>query len=130
MHPTFVKYVALLFALVGCQALPLQGCQQAQSRNEQPISAKPEPYLVKAEKLGEYTPEQISERFTSLPQLELLTRYPVSVYRLVYRTQTADGKFTQASGALLVPNAKSALPILSQQHGTIENDRSAPSNYN
>jgi dipeptidyl aminopeptidase/acylaminoacyl peptidase len=60
-----------------------------------------------------------------------LVNYPVRVYRLTYRTRTPEGQETTASGAVLVPVAAMALPVLSYQHGTLlpSSESQAPSYY-
>ena len=41
-----------------------------------------------------------------------------SAYRITYRTADTDGKEVVASGAVFIPDAKSAFPILNYNHGT------------
>lgn len=41
-----------------------------------------------------------------------------SAYRITYRTADTDGREVVASGAVFIPDAKSAFPILNYNHGT------------
>jgi pimeloyl-ACP methyl ester carboxylesterase len=87
------------------------------------------PVLVQADLIGEYTPSQIANRIGNRPEISLFTKYKVKVYKITYRTTNVDNKPVQASGALLVPVADKPLPLISHQHGTITDNKHAPSNY-
>ncbi len=60
----------------------------------------------------------------------LVPRYEVINHRLTYRTIDAQGRPIVASGLVSVPvkSAGAKSPVLSYQHGTIEQDKEAPSN--
>ena len=81
--------------------------------------------------IGEYSATTLSSRVQGVPLAGSLVRYPIRVYRLTYRTHTPEGSETTASGAVLVPVASAALPVLSYQHGTLEprSEGQAPSYY-
>lgn len=92
-------------------------------------------YLVSYEKL---TPEPISTGALGL-LIKLagdlaknfdtnLLRYRVDIYKVVYKT-TYKGQEIHASGACLIPRADNAVPMLSYQHGTIFENKDAPSEY-
>lgn len=93
-------------------------------------------YLVSSEKIAQLTKEQI---VTQLTQSGLATGLPVSlnaiiqngctVYKLTYHTKNVDGTAVDASGAVLVPDRSGSLSMLSVQHGTILEDRLAPSAF-
>ncbi len=96
--------------------------------------ATPE-YLISYEKL---TPEPVSTDALGL-LLKLagdvaqgfdsnLLKYRVDIYKVVYKTKY-KGKEIEASGACLIPVADKALPLLSYQHGTIFENKDAPSEY-
>ncbi|GAB4054162.1 alpha/beta hydrolase family protein [Spirosoma litoris] len=86
--------------------------------------------LVTSTLLGEYTTAQLRSRFTGTnAALQLFIRYGIKVYRLEYITTNTDGKSIKASGALIIPNVPTAVPLLSMQHGTITSESDAPSNF-
>ncbi|WP_235917447.1 alpha/beta hydrolase family protein [Hymenobacter busanensis] len=91
----------------------------------------PETRLVGSTLIGEYSPATLAGRVASIPLAGALVKYPVRAYRLTYSTRNTDGRNVTASGALLVPVAPQALPLLSYQHGTIQPDEEnhAPSYY-
>jgi len=62
-------------------------------------------------------------------QITALTVYPVHVYKVIYKT-TYRGVEKRASGAVIIPETNgTAIPLISCQHGTICDDKKAPSNY-
>lgn len=63
------------------------------------------------------------------PVYALLLQQGIKVRKLVYKTKNWDGSDIQASGLLIIPTTTNAVPMISQQHGTITDDASAPSNY-
>ena len=81
--------------------------------------------------IGEYSAATLAGRVQGVPLAGALVRYPIRAYRLTYRTRTPEGTETTASGAVLVPVATGALPVLSYQHGTIapSSETQAPSYY-
>jgi pimeloyl-ACP methyl ester carboxylesterase len=81
--------------------------------------------------IGEYSAATLASRAASVPLVGALVNYPIKVYRLTYRTRTPEGQETTASGAVLVPVASQALPVLSYQHGTLtpSSEGQAPSYY-
>ena len=81
--------------------------------------------------IGEYSTATLAGRVSALPLAGALVKYPIKVYRLTYRTRTPEGQETTASGAVLVPTAPAALPVLSYQHGTLtpSSEGQAPSYY-
>jgi pimeloyl-ACP methyl ester carboxylesterase len=81
--------------------------------------------------IGEYSAATLASRASAVPLVGALVQYPIRVYRLTYRTRTPEGQETTASGAVLVPVATTALPVLSYQHGTLvpSSEGQAPSYY-
>ncbi len=96
-----------------------------------PPVAPAAPVLVGSTLIGEYTPAQLADRVSDIPLAGSLARYSVKVYRLTYTTRNTDGQAVTASGALLVPVAPAAVPVISYQHGTLQPDEEnrAPSYY-
>lgn len=86
----------------------------------------------KAQKLASFTPQQISAAVSDLGVAipDELFKYEVSLYRLNYQTIDGYGKKVTASGVVAIPNkgANVPSPLLSFQHGTIFQDKEAPSN--
>lgn len=67
----------------------------------------------------------------SILSVPLVPQTGVSIYKLVYRTIDIHGNLTQASGALLLPDAiTNALPLIGYQHGTSALKTDVPSNLN
>ena len=97
----------------------------------QPATPAIEARLVSSTFIGEYSPQALAGRVSGVPLVGSLVRYPVRVYKLTYTTRNTDGQTITASGALLLPVAAGALPLLSYQHGTIRPDEEAraPSYY-
>lgn len=65
----------------------------------------------------------------SMIPLTILPLYPVTFYRVTYRTVDPAGNLTIASGLLLVPakGANGTSPVLSWQHATMTSEMEAPS---
>lgn len=123
-----IKSISALF-LAGCLLLIAPtGCRQTGEPDSLlPASTRT---LVSSSLIGEFSTNQLRGRFSgaSAP-LQFFIRYGIKAYRLEYTTTNTDGKVVKASGALLVPVAPTALPLLSMQHGTITSDSDAPSNF-
>ncbi len=87
--------------------------------------------LTDSKLIGEYSTATLAGRVATVPLVGALAKYPIKVYRLTYRTRTPEGQETTASGAVLVPTASQALPVLSYQHGTLQpsSEGQAPSYY-
>ncbi|RYE13341.1 MAG: hypothetical protein EOP51_29935, partial [Sphingobacteriales bacterium] len=119
MPTRFIKqFLLIAFVLTGFIS-PLSGCQPAPDNKVAATGTEnTSPHLLSAEFIDEITAEEIGKRFEKLPQVGLLTRYAVKVYRLEYRTTGPNGTETKASGAILVPVTEQPLPLLSHQHGT------------
>jgi len=117
-------YVALLVA---------PACK---STSADPVAAIPTPpaaatVLTGSTLIGEYSAATLAGRVAAVPLAGALVKYPIRAYRLTYRTHTPEGQETTASGAVLVPVATAALPVLSYQHGTLipTSENQAPSYY-
>ncbi|MFZ1388081.1 MAG: hypothetical protein WBP46_07470 [Thiolinea sp.] len=86
----------------------------------------------KAQKLKTFTAQQVSSAVSDLGVAipDNLFKYQVSLYRLTYQTVDGYGKAVTASGVVAVPNkgVYVSSPLLSFQHGTIFQDKEAPSN--
>jgi alpha-beta hydrolase superfamily lysophospholipase len=102
-----------------------------------PTTATPAPtapsatVLTGSTLIGEYSTATLASRVSAIPLAGALVQYPIKVYRLTYHTRTPEGQETTASGAVLVPTATMALPVLSYQHGTLtpSSESQAPSYY-
>ncbi|AQG78678.1 alpha/beta hydrolase family protein [Spirosoma montaniterrae] len=104
------------------------GCQKPGS--ETPTAPAPARTLLSSSLIGEYSATQLRSRFTGASSaLQLFIRHGIKVYRLEYSTVNTDGKPIKASGAVIIPTATTAMPLLSMQHGTIQNDADAPSYF-
>ncbi|MEE4176030.1 MAG: lipase family protein [Bacteroides sp.] len=95
----------------------------------------PEPYepiyLESYEKVMTLSREEVQELITSgglfPPAASAFVQYGVTAVRITYHTIDVEGEPILASGALLVPQANAAMPMLSFQHGTLANASEAPS---
>ena len=90
--------------------------------------------LVSSTLVKELTKEQLVTLLTPTlgSQASLFVRTGVKQYKVVYKTKNTDGTEIQASGALIVPTGTvfpDPLPLVSYQHGTIFDDKQAPSYY-
>jgi pimeloyl-ACP methyl ester carboxylesterase len=118
----------LVSALFGLAALAPSACRE--QTQAEAVAAPPARTLVDAQLLGTYTPDQLRSRYNGATSfLRILTRYGIRAYKLTYHTINTDGTSIIASGAVLVPDTKDSLPLISMQHGTIAGDEQAPSNY-
>ncbi|WP_020605482.1 alpha/beta hydrolase family protein [Spirosoma spitsbergense] len=119
--------VTLLFAGYLVLAVPT-GCRQ--SNESDPLAPASTRTLVSSSLIGEFSTAQLRSRFSGVTApLQFFIRYGIKAYRLEYTTTNTDGKTIKASGALLVPTAQAAFPLLSMQHGTITSDSDAPSYF-
>lgn len=114
----------------------LNGCGNSSSSDPIPQVNK---YLVSSTLIGEYSKTSLQSRADGLtggvsnPVVTIfvssLLKYDIKAYKIVYKTKNTDGTEIQASGALIIPSTTEAIPMISQQHGTIRTDTQAPSNY-
>ncbi len=66
--------------------------------------------------------------FGELPrEISLFIRHDVLVYRIIYETIDLDNNPVLASGALVLPDIRDPMPLISFQHGTITEEEDAPS---
>ncbi|GAB2590043.1 hypothetical protein GCM10027190_43670 [Spirosoma areae] len=87
-------------------------------------------YLVSSTSIATLTKDQLAAQAAVInPIYAALLRQGISVVKLVYKTKNWDGSDIQASGLLLLPTTTDAVPMISQQHGTIFSDADAPSNF-
>lgn len=114
----------------------LNGCNHASITDPVPVNK----YLVNGSLIGQYDKASLQTRangFTggvSNPTITLfvnaLLKYDIKAYKILYKTKNTDGMEIEASGALIIPTVNGeAIPMISQQHGTIRTDAQAPSNY-
>jgi len=105
------------------------GCRT--SADADPAASAPARTLVSSSLITEITAAQLRSRYTGTSAvLQFFIRYGVKAYRLDYNTTNTDGTKIKASGAVLIPSdVPTALPMLSLQHGTIQSDSDAPSNF-
>lgn len=106
------------------------GCQTSSVLD--PVApAAPEKTLISSSLISEVSPSQLRGRYTGVTAVfQLFVRYGIEAYRLEYTTTNTDGKKINASGVVIVPkDANRQLPLLSMQHGTIQNDADAPSYF-
>jgi pimeloyl-ACP methyl ester carboxylesterase len=124
MKTKCLKYFIVSFSLV----FITWSCDKQVQVDPQPL------VLVSSTLVKELTKEQlIAVLAPSLgAQASLFVSTGVKQYKVVYKTKNTDGTEIQASGALIVPTgakATTALSMVSYQHGTIFDDKQAPSYY-
>lgn len=128
---TFRNYHLLLLLLF----IVVNGCQTI-TTDPTPV---PDKYLVSSELIGSFTKASLQSRADGITGgatnpliiafVNTLLKYDIKAYKIVYKTKNTDGTEIQASGALIIPTTTDAVPMISQQHGTIRTDIQAPSNY-
>ncbi len=92
-------------------------------------SEQPAPqYFVSATQITELSKAAIDARLNN-PLTSALTKFPVKVYKIVYKTKDVNNNDIQASGAILVPTTTDKVALLSYQHGTLAGESEAPSNF-
>jgi alpha-beta hydrolase superfamily lysophospholipase len=122
------KSILTLLVIGGVLLAAPSGCKTKET--SEPVTPAPAQRLVSSSLIGEYSPSQLRSRYTGINSLfQALIVNGINVYRLEYKTTNTDGKTVMASGALIVPDAATAAPLLSMQHGTIGGDSEAPSYY-
>ena len=130
IKPIFKPYYLILSVIF----FVVTSCGTSTTPDPTPASDK---YLVSSSLIGSYTKSSLSSRaddfsggnpiVTSI--VVGLLKYDIKAYKIIYKTKNTDGTEIQASGALIIPTTTDAVPMISQQHGTIRTDISAPSNY-
>jgi pimeloyl-ACP methyl ester carboxylesterase len=90
-------------------------------------------YLVSVSKIGDFTKEQLNERFnikTGLDYLQPLDKYTISVYKIVYKTKFINDSEVLASGCVIIPKDEHVPSMISMEHGDLLTAESlAPSYY-
>jgi pimeloyl-ACP methyl ester carboxylesterase len=90
-------------------------------------------YLVSVTKIGDFTKEQLNDRFndkSGLSYLAALDKYTISVYKIEYKTKFINDSLVLASGCMIIPQNTPAASMISLEHGDILNiENFAPSNY-
>ncbi|MBC8082161.1 MAG: alpha/beta fold hydrolase [Hymenobacter sp.] len=129
-NPDFRRLRLALLLWAGLSVAAGSGCTK-ETAPQPAAPAVPETHLLSSALIGEYSPAALAGRVAGIPLAGALVRYPIRVYKLTYSTRNTDGQLVTASGALLVPVAPQALPLLSYQHGTISpvDEARAPSYY-
>jgi len=84
-------------------------------------------------KSGRYISSELLATYSNndIDILDLDTKYPVKVYRVVYETKNIDGQFIDASGIVTIPqkSAQDKSPTLMFHHGTTYENRFVPSEF-
>lgn len=111
----------LLMAPTGCQTSGVVA----------PTTPAPARTLIGSSLISEVSAAQLRGRYTGPSAVfQFFVRYGIRAYRLDYTTTNTDGTKIKASGAIIIPvDAPTAAPLLSMQHGTIQSDSDAPSNF-
>lgn len=105
------------------------GCQTSSVLD--PVAPAAGRVLISSSLITESTPSQLRGRYTGVSAVfQFFVRFGIRAYRLEYTTTNSDGTKINASGVVIVPtDAGKAVPLLSMQHGTIQNDADAPSYF-
>ncbi|MCX6214006.1 lipase family protein [Spirosoma sp.] len=126
MNLRYVLKASRSFSVAFFIALYLVGCT-SKTTDPQPAADQ---YLVSSSNVATISKDQLVTQASAIsPLYALLLKQGISVVKLVYKTKNWDGTAIQASGLLIVPNTTTAVPMISQQHGTIFDDADAPSNF-
>jgi predicted esterase len=122
MKHSFLTHFKIIFSLI----IIFQSCER---KAKEPISPK---FLVSSTLVKEQTRDELITSLgqTAAAQAALFIRAGVKQYKIVYKTKNTDGTEIQASGALIIPTGiTTPLPLVSYQHGTIFDDKLAPSYF-
>jgi pimeloyl-ACP methyl ester carboxylesterase len=122
MKTKLFKYFIISFTLV----FVTWSCDKSKNENPQPQ------VLVSSTLVKELTKEQLIAAIGSSlgSQASLFIRSGVKQYKVVYKTKNTDGTEIQASGAVIIPTGiTTPLSLVSYQHGTIFDDKQAPSYF-
>jgi pimeloyl-ACP methyl ester carboxylesterase len=124
------KSLLILLLVCGVVVVAPTGCQP--SGISDPAAPVPARTLISSSLISDVSAAQLRNRYTGPTALfRLFVRYGVRAYRLEYNTTNSDGKPIKASGAVIIPtDVATSVPLLSMQHGTIQNDADAPSYFN
>ncbi|WP_394991339.1 alpha/beta hydrolase family protein [Emticicia sp.] len=122
MQTKYYKYFIIYISLT----LVTWSCGKVATPDPEPV------VLVSSTLVKELTKEQLiaSLSLTLGSQVSLFVQGGVKQYKIVYKTKNTDGTEIQASGAVIIPvgaTLSGPLPLLSYQHGTIFDDKQAPS---
>ncbi len=124
MKTQYFKYIIISFSLTFITL----SCGKVATPDPEPI------VLVSSTLVKELSKEQFVAQISASmgSSVALFVGGGVKQYKLVYKTKNTDGTEIQASGAVIIPVGTSAaltgaLPLLSYQHGTIFDDKQAPS---
>lgn len=125
MHKNNIQYplVIIIFFII-----TLASCERVR---DEPLSDPG--YFMDSELLVSLDKDEISILMNDysdlIPFASLLIRYNIRVYKITYKTIDTDNKPVTASGALVVPENKNPMSLVSFQHGTIREEKDAPSNF-
>ncbi len=124
MKTTFFKYIIITFSLVTIT----WSCDKSTVETAEPQT------LVSSTLVKELTKDQLIAAVTPVlgSAAQLFVRSGARQYKVVYKTKNTDGTDIQASGAIIVPVGAAfpdPLPVVSYQHGTIFDDKQAPSYF-
>lgn len=111
---------------ITCTAILLNVLAQGYSQTEKEMNQMKKQYLVSAEARSTTTAGELKQNYG---QLSVFIKNGYTAYRITYNTTNTDGKPVVASGAVVIPDIKGALPLLNYNHGTYfpSQERSAPS---
>jgi pimeloyl-ACP methyl ester carboxylesterase len=110
--------VLLVFLLSGCDFFAEDNGDEFTLWHT--LSSYHELGTISANEIGDFYPSEV----------QTFLAYDVTVYRLIYNTETPGGEPVQASGIVLVPQRQNPASIVSLHRSTIFHESEAPSNVN
>ncbi len=124
MQTKYFKYILISFSLTFITL----SCGKVSTEDPQPV------VLVSSTLVKELSKEQLITALTPSfgSQVSLFVQSGVKQYKVVYKTKNTDGTEINASGAIIIPvglTSTAPIPLLSYQHGTIFDDKQAPSYF-
>ena len=128
---SLLKSVFTLLMIGSTLLVAPTGCQTSTIMDPATVPVRT---LVSSSLISDVSAVQLRGRYTGVSAaFQFFVRYGVSAYRIEYTTTNSDGTKINASGAVLIPTeAGKPVPtaaMLSMQHGTIQSDSDAPSNF-
>jgi pimeloyl-ACP methyl ester carboxylesterase len=114
-----IKYIILLSVVI----IGFQACSKEENNNPVSPAIHERGEIVQSNSLGTMEPGDIQQILANVNMtIPFTLNYSVETISINYYTTDGSGNQTIASGALIIPQGGSSLPLVSIQHGTQTKD--------